>query len=580
MKLLYVGNSACSADTLARLFLLGSELCFLDRPSVTFGTWGTVGHESQLRRFSSEGLPVKVSIFKPPSGPANEFYLPYIEADLQNPEFIKIVLDGLASDQAFAEKLIQPEANYGSGITGEDLQRHLVQDRSLYEVRYDLNEKPSPQGMFRPDTSEGRKLIAKTLLVDTSIEVTSALIMGGEVDALPVADDPTYPRLLALRATDSKYVGNDHLLAPLLGLQFARAVIPDEALKKLDFKNIFEYRDKSKDAYEAWSTVVSAAAAKISDSDFADPGDAIKKIVSTELMPKLKEYENEMTSVRDKLFADLIKGVAAWELPTISAAYFTDLSNFGTLSLFATGLKAAAVVAGAAKGAVAPFTDYVVAKRAAQRSANMVCRTLSASASDNPRVQAAHTHQFKFVVEMGLQMTDRKKTRAIVGYTQKQQIANSAAWYALAKSFYSAADVLQEFQERIPHDSRPFALNAGFSIELILKSILAKKGIPIPDGPDGHNLLSLCTRAKVNLSENQRATLELLTETIVWSGRYPGPKNDGRWDDYQDRILEKHIIQNQTQNVTSVRANPDTFPDWDNCSKIWNHCVAEFQTIP
>lgn len=177
-------------------------------------------------------------------------------------------------------------------------------------------------------------------------------------------------------------------------------------------------------------------------------------------------------------------------------------------------------------------------------------------------------------------MTDRRKIRQIVGYTHKHQTTNANAWYALAKSFHAATEVLQEFQDRIPRDSRPFALNAGFSIELILKSILAKKDIPIPDGADGHNLLSLCERAKVVLSKNQKATLELLAETIVWSGRYPAPKNDRRWDDYQDRILEKHIVRSRKGNVSSVVANLDTFPNWENFSKIWDHCVAEFQAVP
>jgi hypothetical protein len=47
MKLLYSGSSACDEPTLKRLLLVGTELVFMDRPSVTFaGKWGTVGHTS------------------------------------------------------------------------------------------------------------------------------------------------------------------------------------------------------------------------------------------------------------------------------------------------------------------------------------------------------------------------------------------------------------------------------------------------------------------------------------------------------------------------------------------------------
>jgi HEPN domain-containing protein len=174
-------------------------------------------------------------------------------------------------------------------------------------------------------------------------------------------------------------------------------------------------------------------------------------------------------------------------------------------------------------------------------------------------------------------MRDKKKIRETVGYTQKQLTADPAVWYRTAKSFNAAANLLHEFQSRVPGDSRPFVMNAALSLELILKSILAKNATTIPDGADGHNLCALCERAKVGLSEKQMTTLELLTETIIWAGRYPGPKNEKRWDDYQDRILEKHIVRSTKGNVSSTVANRETFPTWENYKKIWESCVAEFQ---
>lgn len=75
MKLLYVGTHFCPAESMSRLLLLGTELCFLDRPSVTFGTWGTIGHDSYMRQVSfGQDAPIKVSVFKPPSGPADDLY--------------------------------------------------------------------------------------------------------------------------------------------------------------------------------------------------------------------------------------------------------------------------------------------------------------------------------------------------------------------------------------------------------------------------------------------------------------------------------------------------------------------------
>ena len=176
-------------------------------------------------------------------------------------------------------------------------------------------------------------------------------------------------------------------------------------------------------------------------------------------------------------------------------------------------------------------------------------------------------------------MADLKKIREIVGYTRQRQVADADTWFGLAESFSLAAKLLHEFQERIPSDSRPFALNAAFSIELVLKSILAQKGLPIPDGASGHDLCALCAKACVKLNEKQNSTLELLTSTIVWAGRYPGPKNEEQWDDYQDRVLEKHIIRSRRGNTFSVVANPETFPNWENYVRIWEACVAEFRGV-
>jgi hypothetical protein len=223
-------------------------------------------------------------------------------------------------------------------------------------VALDLSQDhPSP--MYKPETPEGRVAVVKTLIVDASIQVTSALLMADEIAALPIADDATYPKLLTLRASSSNYVGGTHFLAPRLGLEFARAVIPDEALRRLDFKDIFEYRNKSKDVYKAWNVEISKTAAKIADAELGNPDEAIRKLIATELLPKVQEYENELVSIRDKLFSDLIKGVATWEFPTISIAYFADLGFSGAVATFAAAVK----------GIAPHVVDYVSSRRAAVR---------------------------------------------------------------------------------------------------------------------------------------------------------------------------------------------------------------------
>jgi len=357
LKLLYIGTHFCPVDTLARLLVLGDELVFLDRPSVTFGNWGTVGSSSYIRGISfGESPPVKVSVAEPPSGPARGLYESYVQADIANPAFIRAFLDGLKGDDIFAERFLPRNANYGGGRNGEDVRRLLAADQSLYDATLDLAQ-GDPSLMYKPETAEGRKAVAKTLIVDASIQVTSALLMADDLEALPIADDVTYPRLLALRASSSNYIGGTHFLAPRLGLEFARTIIPDEALKKLDFQGIFEYRRKSKGVYDAWNIELNKIAAKLSESDLESPDETIRNLVATELMPKVKEYESELESIRDKLFGDLIKGIATWEFPTISIAYFANLGFAGAVAAFAAAVK----------GTVPQVVDYVTSRRAVTR---------------------------------------------------------------------------------------------------------------------------------------------------------------------------------------------------------------------
>lgn len=170
-----------------------------------------------------------------------------------------------------------------------------------------------------------------------------------------------------------------------------------------------------------------------------------------------------------------------------------------------------------------------------------------------------------------------RKIRQTLGHTHQRQMANVDAWSSLAKSFHLAACILNEQADRIPSDSRPFAFNAALSLELIFKAVLAKKLWPFPKAQGGHDLRALCSAAKIHISKYQATTLELMTEEIVWAGRYPVPKNEQRWDEYHDNILEKHIVRSRLGNVTSARANADTFPNWENYLNIWNAAISELE---
>jgi len=355
-----------------RLLVLAGEICFLDRPSVMpIGQWGTIGHANPMRQFSTGSEAIKLSVFKPPSGSeAGGIYECYANADLQNAEFLRVFLNGIRDSEAFAYKYLQPTGNYGDGVTGSQVRQLLVTDKALYEASFDLSKKQDPSIMYQTQTEEGRRAVVQTLLVDASIRITAALIMADELGAAPVADDNIHPQLLALRTSNQNYVGGMPSLAPFLGLQFVRAVIPDELLRRLKVPDIITYRENSKDIYGAWNVEIGNAAAKIGDADLRNPSEAVQKIIAVDLLPKIREYENEMIGVRDKLFGDAIKNVVAWEFPAVSIGYIAHLGFTGALEAFAAAANAGAIfgaVGAGAKALVPPLVDFVASRRAAKR---------------------------------------------------------------------------------------------------------------------------------------------------------------------------------------------------------------------
>jgi hypothetical protein len=66
-----------------------------------------------------------------------------------------------------------------------------------------------------------------------------------------------------------------------------------------------------------------------------------------------------------------------------------------------------------------------------------------------------------------------------------------------------------------------FALLAGYSLEVLIKGILAGLDEKIPHT---HNLVTLSERAGFALHENDRAVLTALTVYTTWYSRYPSAK--------------------------------------------------------
>ena len=113
--------------------------------------------------------------------------------------------------------------------------------------------------------------------------------------------------------------------------------------------------------------------------------------------------------------------------------------------------------------------------------------------------------------------------------------------------------------------SPPFRMFAGLSIELILKAIA--KALNRPELKT-HDLVQLICHVGIDSNEDQKVILDLLTEAIVWGGRYPVPLRTNEWDKSK-LSWSKTRIRTSSERFNITSPLPSRWPSMENYSKIW-----------
>jgi HEPN domain-containing protein len=167
----------------------------------------------------------------------------------------------------------------------------------------------------------------------------------------------------------------------------------------------------------------------------------------------------------------------------------------------------------------------------------------------------------------------KKKVREITGFNFFDIGSDPDNWLARARTFREVAELVAKSDTYSP--PIPYYFNAGLSLELFLKAIAIAQ---TKEFETNHRLGDLCKLVGMQLSKDQEATMELLSEIIVWSGRYPIPKKEGQWDNYYDVILERHIVREQEGNVSRVIANKARFPTLQNYLALWAICESLYES--
>lgn len=167
----------------------------------------------------------------------------------------------------------------------------------------------------------------------------------------------------------------------------------------------------------------------------------------------------------------------------------------------------------------------------------------------------------------------KKEVREITGFTFSEIGSAPENWLKCAIAFKDAALLIAKSDEYSP--PFPYYYNSSIALELLLKAIAIAKS---KEYETNHRLNDLCKLIGITITQDQECTLELLSEIIVWSGRYPIPNKERWWNNYQDVVLEKHVVRKREGSTGSTLASKDRFPTLENFKQFWDLFETEYKS--
>ena len=200
----YPGAAPASWATIKKSILLFDELHFIDRPSFTFGKFGTIASASPLRSyeqsFRDEGIGLYVHT--PDDGPVRGEFLDRVVSDVNDLEFLKRFQNGLAQSATFCSQQNTP-GNYGEvgdqvAIARAVARVNLDTDLSAYAKPADLFYDDSVEPFrFKTEAERAKHLITKAVVCSAMINF--ALSVSERSGMIPLADTTPYQTLLGAK---------------------------------------------------------------------------------------------------------------------------------------------------------------------------------------------------------------------------------------------------------------------------------------------------------------------------------------------------------------------------------------------
>jgi hypothetical protein len=117
-----------------------------------------------------------------------------------------------------------------------------------------------------------------------------------------------------------------------------------------------------------------------------------------------------------------------------------------------------------------------------------------------------------------------------------------------------------------------YRMLCGMSLELLFKSVIVARG---KKPAKTHVLSNLASDGGIAYTAEQRDLLQILTEAIIWDGKYPTPEDKDDWDNLNRleyvRLFDKALFG--SSGLELLTANEAL--DWDSYSELWRAATSK-----
>lgn len=167
-------------------------------------------------------------------------------------------------------------------------------------LNYDLSNlnEVEPKDFFNLNTENDVLRAFRTILWESSLLTTSILYSCNLENANPISISPFIDNSIKIRLSDSNYIG-DIRGAKSMGKKIIEMFISDEALNKMEFNEILNFRKETNDIFKSYVTEINKIEANLFKEN--EKVDAVF-LMDTIINPELDKIRKELIKARDLRF--------------------------------------------------------------------------------------------------------------------------------------------------------------------------------------------------------------------------------------------------------------------------------------